>query len=211
MSSTVLVAFAVVALIGVVTPGLDTMVTLRHALIGGWRAGLAAVAGISAGCCVWGAASALGLAALLNASDVGYRVVQLLGATYLIWLGGTALLRTLRRGRPNTVSGVPVAGRGTAAALRIGLVTNLLNPKVGVFYISLLPQFLPAGPTATGWAALLVVMHVTIGMVWLGGLVVLTSKAARLLLGERVREWLDRVTAGVLLGLGAALIVNATR
>lgn len=205
MSTAALLAFAVVALLGVMTPGLDTMVVLRHALLGGRRVGAAVVLGISAGCLVWGAASTLGLTALLTASETAYRVVQLLGAGYLIWLGASALWRSRRgAGAIAEPADVPAgAGRG----FRAGFVTNLLNPKVGVFYVSLLPQFLPSGG-GIGWGALLVGMHVTIGVLWLGGLVLLAAKARRLLLRERVRRWLDRTTAGVLVGLGVAMVAD---
>lgn len=205
MSTAALLGFALVALLGVMTPGLDTMVVLRNALLGGRRVGSAVVLGISAGCLVWGAASTLGLTALLAASEVAYRAVQLLGAGYLIWLGATALWRS-RRGSPAPVADVEVSGAGRA--FRAGFVTNLLNPKVGVFYVSLLPQFLPAGG-GIGWGVLLVGVHATIGVLWLGGLVLLAARARRLLLRERVRRWLDRTTAGVLVGLGVALVVDA--
>lgn len=206
VSTAALLGFAAVALLGVMTPGLDTMVVLRHALLGGRANGAAVVLGICAGCLVWGAASTLGLTALLTASEVGYRVVQLLGAGYLIWLGASALWRS-RRGAGAIAEPVQVpagAGRG----FRAGFVTNLLNPKVGVFYVSLLPQFLPTGG-ALGWGALLVGMHVTIGVLWLGALVLLAARARRLLLRERVRRWLDRSTAGVLVGLGVAMVADA--
>lgn len=208
MSTEALLGFTVVALLGVLTPGLDTMVTLRHALTGGRRAGLAAVAGVSAGCLVWGTATTLGLTALLTASEVAYRAVQLAGAAYLIWLGASALWRARR---PATVvTSVPdPAPRGAGTAFRSGVLTNLLNPKVGVFYVSLLPQFLPTGPATHAWGALLVTVHVMIGMAWLGTVVGLAARAHRLLLRDRVRRWLDRTTAGVLLGLGVAMVVDA--
>lgn len=206
MSAVALVGFAAVALLGVLTPGLDTMVVLRHALLGGRRAGVAVVLGISAGCLVWGAASTLGLTALLTASELAYRVVQVLGAAYLIWLGGSALWRGRHGGdrlaEPTTVPS------GAARGLRAGFVTNLLNPKVGVFYVSLLPQFLPAGG-GIGWGALLVGMHVAIGLLWLGVLVLVAERARGFLVRDRVRRWLDRTTAGVLVALGVTMVVDA--
>lgn len=205
MSTAALLGFVVVALLGVMTPGLDTMVVLRHALLGGRRVGAAVVLGISAGCLVWGTAGTLGLTALLAASETAYRVVQLLGAAYLIWLGASALWGSRHRvAAPEPDAVVLGAGRG----FRAGFVTNLLNPKIGVFYISLLPQFLPAGG-GIGWGALLVALHVALGVLWLGALVLLADRARRLLLRERVRRWLDRATAGVLLTLGVAMIADA--
>jgi threonine/homoserine/homoserine lactone efflux protein len=208
VSTAALLGFVLVALLGVMTPGLDTMVVLRTTLFGGRAGGVAAVLGISAGCVVWGAASILGLTALLAASEQAYRVLQLLGAGYLIWLGATALWRTRARRAREPEPAVVVTGRA-GRAFRAGMLTNLLNPKVGVFYLSLLPQFLPTGPAATAWGALLVALHVTIGIAWLGGLVLLAARARRLLLRERVRRWLDRTTAGVLVGLGLAMVADA--
>src|SRR5919198_6665609 len=97
MSATMVLSFLVVALLGVLTPGLDTMLVLRTALLGGRRAGLMAVLGITLGCLIWGTASVLGLTALLTASTVAYTVVRILGAGYLLWLGAVALWRTLPR------------------------------------------------------------------------------------------------------------------
>lgn len=137
MTSAALWGFTVVAVLAVITPGLDTMLALRHALLGGRKAGLTAVLGITTGCLVWGTASILGLTALLTASEGAYNVVRILGAAYLIWLGATALWKTLPRNRKPATEDVQVpAGR---SAFRAGLMTNLLNPKVGVFYMSLLP------------------------------------------------------------------------
>jgi threonine/homoserine/homoserine lactone efflux protein len=206
VTTTAILAFALVALLGVMTPGLDTMVVLRHALLGGRTVGIAVVLGISLGCLVWGAASTLGLTALLVASETAYRVVQLLGAAYLIWLGASGLWRSLTRNRGG-VREVEVREVGAGRGFRAGFVTNLLNPKVGVFYMSLLPQFLPVGGHV-GWGALLVAMHITIGLAWLGALVAFASRARRVLLRERVKRWFDRATAGVLLGLGAAMVAD---
>jgi threonine/homoserine/homoserine lactone efflux protein len=207
VTTTAILAFALVALLGVMTPGLDTMVVLRHAVLGGRRVGIAVVLGISLGCLVWGAASTLGLTALLVASETAYRVVQLLGAAYLIWLGASGLWRSLRRDR-GAVQEVEVRVVGAGRGFRAGFVTNLLNPKVGVFYMSLLPQFLPVGGHV-GWGALLVAMHITIGLAWLGALVVLAGRARRVLSRDRVKRWFDRATSGVLLGLGAAMVADA--
>ncbi|WP_232661687.1 LysE family translocator [Pseudonocardia sp. TRM90224] len=206
MTTAALLTFTAVALLGVLTPGLDTMVVLRHSLLGGRRVGIAVVLGITAGCLVWGTASTLGLSALLTASEIAYRIVQLAGAAYLIWLGASALWKTLpsnRKAGAEPEMQIAGAWRG----FRAGFVTNLLNPKVGVFYVSLLPQFIPAGGHV-GWGALLVTIHVAVGVVWLGALVVLAATARRLLLRERVRRWLDRTTAGVLLSLGVAMVAD---
>jgi threonine/homoserine/homoserine lactone efflux protein len=193
MSTTALLTWTLVAALGVMTPGLDTLLVLRHTVLGGRRSGLATVAGISTSCLVWATASLAGLTALLAASTLAYDIVRIAGAAYLVWLGGTAIWKTLRRSGPRDID-VPVAP-GWFAAFRTGTVTNLLNPKVGVFYMSLLPQFLPKG--SVSWGILLVAIHLVATCVWFA-----------LLLRDRVRRWLDRVTATVLIALGIKLVTD---
>ncbi|MBP2477212.1 threonine/homoserine/homoserine lactone efflux protein [Crossiella equi] len=218
MTTELLLAYCAAALLLVITPGLDTMLVLRAVVTGGRRAGLASGLGITLGCVVWGAASVAGITALLRASEAGYHALRLAGAAYLVWLGGSALWRSWRdRGTaPGTVdtpvADVPVVSTWTA--LRTGLLTNLLNPKVGVFYLSLLPQFLPAGTAAdtgagAGWAVVLVLVHVGLGQVWQLVLVGVAGTARRWLRQRRVRTWLDRLTATVLLGLGLRLAAQS--
>jgi threonine/homoserine/homoserine lactone efflux protein len=210
MTTGALLGFVVVAVIGIATPGLDTMLILRHSLLGGRRAGIATFLGINLGCVVWGTASIGGLTALLTASQLAYDAVRLLGAAYLLWLGGSALWKSMRRNRKPIVAEVspPTDRISSRSAVRAGMVTNLLNPKVGVFYISLLPQFLPTGPGALGWGALLVAVHVSIGLVWSTGLVWVAGRARAVFQRDRVRAWMDRITASVLIGLGLKLAVE---
>ncbi|HEX6353371.1 LysE family translocator [Actinophytocola sp.] len=207
MSTTALLAWTLVAALAVMTPGLDTLLVLRHTMLGGRRAGLATVVGISTGCVVWATASLAGLTALLAASTLAYDIVRVAGAAYLVWLGAKAIWQTLPRNRKPSVSDVDIpAAPGLFAAFRTGVVTNLLNPKVGVFYMSLLPQFLPKD--ATSWGILLVAIHVVIGFVWFPPLIWAASRARALLLRDRVRRWLDRATATVLIGLGIKLVAD---
>lgn len=205
MSTTAFLGFVAVAVIGVMTPGLDTMLILRSSLLGGRRAGVATYLGVGLGCVVWGIASIAGLTALLAASQLAYDAVRLLGAAYLLWLGGSALYKSLARNRSATTADLPPTPPRTWSALRAGMVTNLLNPKVGVFYISLLPQFLPAGSGTFAWGALLVAVHVSIGLLWSTGLVWAAGRARSLFERERFRAWMDRITASVLIGLGLKL------
>lgn len=208
MSTTALTTWALVALLGVVTPGIDTMLVLRHAILGGGRSGLAVVGGIAAGCLVWASAGLAGLTALLAASTVAYDVVRIAGAVYLVWLGIAAIRRTMPRHR-SAVTGdladLDTSGLSIRSGLRAGFVTNLLNPKVGVFYISLLPQFLPTGPSAVAWGALLVAIHLGVTVVWYPALIVIAARVRGVLLRERVRVWMERVTAVVLIGVGVRL------
>ncbi len=210
MTTAALLAFTLIAFLTVITPGLDSMLVLRHSLVGGRRAGLAVVAGINVGCLTWATASLVGLTALLTASRWAYDAVRIAGAAYLVWLGATTLWRTFTR-RATGEPEIAVAKPGRWQAFRAGMLTNLLNPKPGVFYMSLLPQFLPGGPANAAWGVLLVAIHLTIGLIWLPLIVWTAARARHLFLRERVRRWLDRVTATVLIGLGGKLAAEARR
>ncbi|MBB5955697.1 threonine/homoserine/homoserine lactone efflux protein [Saccharothrix tamanrassetensis] len=200
MSTTALLAFTTAALLLTITPGLDTMMLLRMVLGGGRRTGLVGGFGTTLGCLVWGAASIAGLTALLMASQLAYDVVRYAGAVYLLWLGGSALWKSWRGAQAEKPTEAPTTT--PVQALRIGFTTNVLNPKIGVFYLSLLPQFLPTSGESTGWAALLVGIHVGIGQVWQIVVVWLAGRAAVVLTRPRVRRWTERLTASVLVGFG---------
>ena len=151
---TSVLTFSVVALALTLTPGLDTALVLRAALTRSpdpcRRDAAATAAGIVAGLFVWGAAAAVGVSALLTASQLAYDVLRYAGAAYLVWFGLRLLVRAVR-GAPGAEP-AGVADSSPWRAARQGLATNLLNPKVGVFYVALLPQFLPAAATPWPWA-----------------------------------------------------------
>src|SRR5688572_7083684 len=159
-----MLAFALFAGLITITPGLDTMLVLRTTAVGGVRAGAAAAAGIQLGCLIWATASALGVTAVLAASRTAYDVLRVAGALYLLWLG-VRLLWNRRRSTADTP--VPPAG----GSFGTGLVTNLLNPKVGVFYLSVLPQFLPADADPLLGSLLLASVHVAEGILWCAGII----------------------------------------
>jgi threonine/homoserine/homoserine lactone efflux protein len=200
MSTAALLSFSLLALLTVLTPGLDTVLVLRTALLNGTRAAMGVILGITVGCLVWAVASLAGLTALLRASELAYDIVRWLGAAYLIYLGAKALWNSRKTIEADTRP-VPSA----RASLRVGLLTNLLNPKVGVFYLSLLPQFMPAG--APAWGAALVAIHLGLGLVWLPILVAVAGRARAFILRQRVL--LDRLTASVFVALGLKLAFEA--
>ena len=208
MSSTALLGFTLVALLTVVTPGLDSMLVVRHSLVGGRRSGVAVVLGTTAGCLIWATASLAGLTALLTASHLAYDIVRILGAIYLVWLGSTMLWKTIRRHGTESVE-LPPTRPGLAKAFRAGLGTNLLNPKPGVFYMSLLPQFLPGGPANLAWGLLLVAIHLAIGLIWLPLLAWTADRARHLFARTHLRRWLDRLTATILITLGLKLATES--
>ncbi|MFD8522439.1 LysE family translocator [Streptomyces capillispiralis] len=180
-------------------PGPDMAVVTRRAVASGWQDGLRTVGGITAGLLVWGVLAVAGLAAVLAASATAYTVVKLAGAVYLVLLGVQAL-RQSRRDRAQAPAAAVAPPRGNP--WRTGLVSNVLNPKIAVFYTGLLPTLAPAGlPPHTGMA-LLVLVHTLLTAVWLGGYVLLLSKARAFFEKPAVRQGLDRVTGVVLIGFG---------
>ena len=206
--TTSVLAFAVVAAALTVTPGLDTALVLRAALTRSRAEALATGAGIVAGLLVWGAAAAVGISALLTASATAYDVLRWAGAAYLVWVGGRLLVRAVRG------TGVPDAGSAPAPgparrAVRTGLVTILLNPKVGVFYVALLPQFVPAGsdPLLTG--LLLAAVHGTLSLAWFALLAAVAGAAGRWLRRPAAVRAVDAVTGATLVGFGVRLAAEA--
>jgi threonine/homoserine/homoserine lactone efflux protein len=205
-----LIAFAAVAAVVTVTPGVDTVLVLRTAAVNGRTAALAAGAGIGLGCLCWAAASALGLTALIAASRLAYDVLRWAGAAYLCWLGARALWRA--QGRASAVDFKERGSAGTPAlALRTGLVNNLLNPKVGVFYLSMLPQFLPDGVNPLLASLAMAAIHNVEGMLWFVLLAFAVGRAGGLLARPAVRRRLDQLTAMVFIGFGVRLAVEGAR
>ena len=200
-----LAAYLVAAGLLTLTPGLDTALVLRTAAVEGPRRAALAAIGISVGCLVWGAAVALGLGVLLQASTLAFTAIKWIGAAYLVWLGLNLILKP--RERFEVAAGGPTGG-GDFTWMRRGLLTNLLNPKVGVFYVSFLPQFLPDGVQAGPFIFLLAVIHVVIGTAWSGCLIAATRPIATALKRPAVVGWLDRATGVVFLGFGVKLALE---
>jgi len=203
-----LVTFALFAALLTITPGLDTLLVLRTAASGGRGAGIAAAAGISTGCLIWGAASAVGVTALLAASRLAFDALRIAGAAYLLWLGVRALWTVRRRPEEDRTGAPAFSDRqhwSTGRAIRTGLTTNLLNPKVGVFYLSVLPQFLPAGMNPLAGSMALTAIHVLEGMLWLSAVALVVNRARAVLTRPSVRRWFEQITGVVLVGFGIRL------
>jgi threonine/homoserine/homoserine lactone efflux protein len=201
-----LIAFGIAAGLLTITPGLDTALVLRTAAAEGWRRASAVAVGIGLGCLAWGAAAAFGAGALLVASHAAYTALKWAGAAYLVWLG-VNLLRKPRAGF-DTGANASVPSGGLGAALAKGFWNNLLNPKVGVFYVSFLPQFIPTGASPAAFGLLLAGLHVVMGLVWAGGLILATAPIARALRKPGVVKWLDRVTGGVFVAFGVRIALE---
>ena len=197
-----LAAFFGVAALVIVTPGQDTALTIRNSLLGGRLNGLSTAAGVSAGQCAWALATSVGLAALLVASEPAFVALRLFGAAYLILLGLQALRAAIGR-RPGQVTTVASA-RGVPrpfVGFRQGLVSNLGNPKMAVFFPSLLPQF------AHSFGALLALglVFAAMTLVWLSGYALVVARAGDFLRRPRVRRAIDAIVGVVLVAFGVRL------
>ena len=192
-------AFAAVAALLTITPGADTALVLRAAVGGGPRAAMVAGAGVCLGVLVWGAATAVGLAALVAASPTAYDLLRLGGAAYLLFLG----IRTWR------TAGNKHDAPTRNGWFRTGLLTNLLNPKVAVFYVSFLPQFIPHSAAVLPASLLLASIHAVEGLLWFGVLAAATDRLRHVLERQQVRRAVERFTATVLVGFGLRLALES--
>ncbi|HDS1680225.1 TPA: LysE family translocator [Pseudomonas putida] len=198
-----LIAFTLAATLLTLTPGLDTALILRTATVEGRQQGMRAALGINAGCLLWGAAVAFGLGALIAVSALAYNILKYCGAAYLAWLGVNMLLRPRQ-------SLAPAGEDGQRAAnwFLKGLMGNLLNPKVGIFYVSFLPQFIPQGQPLGAWTFGLVSIHVVLGLLWALLLIGATRPLAGLLRRDKVIQWMDRATGLVFVLFAARLALG---
>jgi len=201
-----LLAFSVAAALLTITPGLDTALVLRTAAVEGAKRAAFAAVGIVAGCLAWGAAVALGLGVLLEASTLAFNILKWAGAAYLVWLGIGLILKP--RDRFDLAAAPTTQAGGDFAWMRRGFLTNLLNPKVGVFYVSFLPQFLPQGAPAGLFIFLLAALHGVMGLLWFAALIAATRPIAGALQRAPVVRWLDRLTGGVFLAFGVRLALE---
>jgi threonine/homoserine/homoserine lactone efflux protein len=198
-----LIAFTLAAALLTVTPGLDTALVLRTAAAEGARRALAAALGICLGCLAWGAVAAIGLGVLLQASTLAYLALKWIGAAYLLYLG----LRLIFA--PRTPEAVDEPHRPAQASWFLrGLLTNLLNPKVGVFYVSFLPQFIPSGSSVPATTLLLAAIHAALGLLWFLLLIAATRPLARAMRRPALVRALDRLTGGVLIFFGLRLALS---
>ena len=200
-----LLAFIAAATVLTITPGLDTAMVLRSAAAGGRRPAVFAAIGICLGCLLWGAAASVGLGALLAASELAYTALKWAGAAYLCYLGLGLVLRP--RERFDAIDGA-AAKLDAGSSLRQGFLTNILNPKVGVFYITFLPQFIPRSVEVIPFSMLLAAIHVALSLVWFAALIAVTAPLGRLLRRPRAVRALDRLTGGVFLAFGVRLALS---
>ena len=218
-----LAAFLILSILVILAPGPDTAVVTKNVLQHGRTAAIRTSMGVSAGLLCWTTASAAGVAALLRASAHVFDVLRLAGAAYLVFLGIQAIVGTIhRRGTapPGTPADDEHATASTAAqsedadagppvrggrAFRQGLMSNLLNPKIGVFFTSFLPQFVAPGSAVLPVTALLGAAFAAMALAWLIVFTALATRLATVLRRSAVRRWIERTTGAVLIGFGVRL------
>jgi threonine/homoserine/homoserine lactone efflux protein len=207
-----LLAFGLTATLVILAPGPDSILVMRNTLRGGRRAGWITACGTLSGLLVWAVAAALGLSALLQVSHVGYDVVRLAGAAYLIWLGATSLWPRRPRadpdGRPGTSEPADEPARSGRVYLN-GLLSNLFNPKIGVFFIAFLPGFIPARASTAAFSLLLGLWFIAETGAWLAALSWMVARGAGWLHRSAAARWAERVTGVVLIGFGLRLAAEA--
>jgi threonine/homoserine/homoserine lactone efflux protein len=201
-----LLQFALVAALLTLVPGMDTVLVLRTAISRGHGPAFATAAGICAGTVAWGLAAAIGASALLAASETAFVVLKLAGAGYMAWLGISMLVKSVRPGAAAAAEPDPAPGAATVRTDWLtGLTTSLLNPKVGVFYMAMIPQFMPADAPALLMGALLPLVHNAEAMAWFAVLILATHHARRWLRSPTAGKVTDRIAGVVLIGFAAKI------
>lgn len=203
-------AFLAVSAVVICTPGQDTALTIRSTLAGGRAGGIATAAGVALGQAMWTLAASAGIVTLLIASEPAFRAVKLAGAAYLVYLGAQSLYSALRRRNLGASDPAHPAADALAPrrALRQGVVSNLGNPKMAVFFASLLPQFAPGGSDAFLVLLALGLVFCALTFSWLTLYAIAVTKARRLLVGP-ARRALDAITGLVLIAFGGRLAAES--
>jgi threonine/homoserine/homoserine lactone efflux protein len=200
-------AFALASTLLILAPGPDSLLVLRNTLRHGRRAGWVTATGTMSGLLAWAVAAAFGLSALLQVSHLAYDAVRLAGACYLLWLGVSSLWPARR---PHAGPDRPAPGAsGWRRVYLNGLLSNLLNPKIGVFFIAFLPGFIPAGAPAPLFPLALGLWFIAETGAWLVTLAWMAARGAGWLRRSTVQRWLERVTGVALIGFGLRLAAQA--
>ena len=202
--------FAIAALLLIMVPGPDQALITRNALVGGRRAGVLTMLGGVFGVTVHATAAAAGLSALLLTSATAFTALKLVGAAYLLWLGVQMLRSAIRSGREPVDAGPAAKPRRGRTYLYQGFLSNALNPKVALFFVTFLPQFLTTGgrsPQAEG--LLLSGVFAVLYISWFSLYVLAADHFARRLRSPRVRAWIERVTGVVFLAVAVRLATTA--
>jgi RhtB (resistance to homoserine/threonine) family protein len=200
-------AWLAVSAVLIVTPGPDTALVIRNALRSGARAASLTALGVGLGSLAWAVAAALGVALILQRSATAFTVLKLAGAGYLVYLGLRSILSDARPKPAMTVASLPGPALADRGAIGQGLLNNLLNPKAGAFFVTILPQFVTPGDLTSRLVLMMLAYEVMV-VGWLVAYGVVVSRARRRLVGSRIQRWMERATGAVLLALGVRLALE---
>jgi threonine/homoserine/homoserine lactone efflux protein len=199
-----LAAFVLLSALLIVTPGPDTALVIRNALAGGPRASTFSAVGVAVGILAWAGAATFGVGVLLERSSTAFMVLKLAGAAYLCYLGARSLLSPIRReAQPGPIP----SSLSDWAALRQGLFSNLLNPKTGAFFVTVMPQFLMTGDSSLRLVVMVAAFEIML-LAWLTAYGHAVSRLGRTGPGLRVRRAMTRISGAILIGLGARLALE---
>jgi threonine/homoserine/homoserine lactone efflux protein len=196
------IEFAIASLVLIALPGPDQALIMRNALFGGRNAGVRTTLGGVTGLALHASAAALGVSALLSTSATAYATLKLVGVAYLLYLGARMLLSARKRPEPEQEA------RGGRPFLQ-GFLSNALNPKVALFFLTFVPQFLPDSGSTLPVALALSAIFAAIYLAWFTGLVRLVGLASDVLRRPRVKAWIERVTGGALVAFAVRLAAAA--
>lgn len=208
---TTFLAFLGISALVIATPGPDTALTIRNTLLGGRRAGTFTALGVAAGQIAWAAATSVGLVALLLASEPVFRAIKLLGAVYLLYLGIQSLRSAAARRRSSSNPEPPAGERRRVSgsrAFRQGVINNMANPKMAIFFASVLPQFAPKGHGMLSALALLGLVFAALTFLWLALYAAAIARAGAFVRGSRLHRAIEGMAGAVLIGLGIRIAVE---
>ena len=203
---TTLLAFAGISLLLAVTPGPDMAVVTKNALAHGRRGVMLTTTGIALALAIWVTATAVGVSAVVRSSGELLFILKLIGASYLVYLGVRTLIESRRR-HADLLAGTPAAAPAHVI-FRQGFLSALSNPKLGVFFVTFLPQFVTPGQALLPRLLLLGSIFALIGWTWMNVYGFFVTRIRDFITAPRVRQWMERVTGIVLLGFGARLAAD---
>jgi RhtB (resistance to homoserine/threonine) family protein len=210
MDSQVL-AFTGIAAILTLTPGADTMLVMRSVFARGRRAGLLTSLGICSGLFFHATLSALGLSLILVRSATAFEIVKLIGAVYLIYLGGQSLWQAFRQGARKLSTGEGTVNKQNKEwwqSFLEGMLTNVFNPKVAIFYLAFLPQFISPSDPVLAKSLLLAGIHFMLGLAWLSLVATFLARVRAFLIRPRVQRTIEATTGAILIAFGARLAME---
>lgn len=201
-------AFLIAITILTLTPGLDTALVIRNTTRGGFSDGCVTSVGIGMGLFVHATLSAIGVSAILAQSAELFNIVKMIGATYLLYLGGTSLYSTLQGNAPLQINERQASSLNIKRSLREGFLSNVLNPKTAVFYLAFLPQFINPESSPLLQSLLMAGTHFLLAMIWQCGLAGALNKAKKLLNSARFMRYMEATTGIILIALGIKLLLE---